>query len=123
MPRFVALALAASIVARSSAARVDASIDSLREALHRDPDQQLAWFWLGNALYHKGDKSGAARAFRALIERYPNFTIAHFHLGVIYARQGKRRDAEEEFRRVLLKNPEDVAARFYVSRADPAHSS
>ena len=48
MPRFVALALAASIVARSSAARVDASIDSgaLRDAgaLLDVPSDDAAWY-------------------------------------------------------------------------------
>ena len=48
MPRFVALALALSIVARSSAARVDASIDSgaLRDAgaLLDVPSDDAAWY-------------------------------------------------------------------------------
>jgi superkiller protein 3 len=93
----------------------DGAIGSLQEALRRDPDLQLARFWLGNARYHRGDLESAATAFRELVERFPNFAIAHFHLGVIYGRQGRKAEADEEFRQVLVKNPRDAAARWHLA--------
>ena len=73
MPRFVALALALSIVARSSAARVDASIDSgaLRDAgaLLDVPSDDAAWYaaasWDDN---HYARALGTSRRVSALRE-------------------------------------------------------
>ena len=71
-------------------------------------------FWLGNALYHRGDLDGAESTFAELLERYPNFTIRNFHLGVIHQRKGEVEKAQEQFRAVLLKNPNDAAAKHYL---------
>ena len=74
----------------------------------------MSWFWLGRALYHRGDLAEARDVHERLLERFPNFTIANFHLGVIHDRMGEKEKAEEQFRTVLLKNPEDAAARHYL---------
>jgi tetratricopeptide (TPR) repeat protein len=92
----------------------DAAVASLREALRCDRELHLAYFWLGNALYHRGELDAAAEAFGELLDRFPNFAIARFHLAVIRARQGRKQDADREFRRVLLANPDDAAALHYV---------
>lgn len=92
----------------------DQCVDCMERAVAIDGDLQLSYFWLGNALYHRGDLEEAAKTFGELLERYPNFTIGNFHLGVIYQRQGDESRAQEQFQAVLLKNPDDAAAQHYV---------
>lgn len=92
----------------------DRTVDCMRKSTALDSRLLRSWFWLGNALYHRGYLSGATRAFEELLERDPNFTIANFHLGVIHRRQGDEEKAAAQFRTMLLKNPEDAAARHYL---------
>jgi tetratricopeptide (TPR) repeat protein len=92
----------------------DACVECMRRAITIDRDLQLCYFWLGNALYHRGDLDDAASTFGELLERYPNFTIGNFHLGVIHERKGETAKAKEQFRAVLLKNPHAKSAQHYL---------
>ena len=40
-----------------------------RRAIEIDGDLQLSYFWLGNALYHRGDLKEAAEVFGELLAR------------------------------------------------------
>lgn len=85
-PRYQNLMSAASLA-------LEARLDALRAATRRWPDFFLAWFQLGDELYHRGPLVGFARsdaieAFQMTTRRRPAFGPAHEHLAWALTAEG-----------------------------------
>lgn len=73
------------------------------------PDDALAYFYLGNELYHngqnEGDKEGAIVAFRRTIKLNPSNALAYTSLGAVLTEQGKLDEAITLHKRAISLEP------------------
>jgi tetratricopeptide (TPR) repeat protein len=82
-------------VAAAALERIDAPAAWLayEAMLARWPDDRVALFGRGNALYSQGRKEDAARAWRAAVEIHPDFADAWNNLAQALLDLGRRDDA------------------------------
>jgi tetratricopeptide (TPR) repeat protein len=86
---------------RPEPAALEERIRVLRRALDSDPDDEMAWYGLGRALFDLGRAGEAADAFRRALEARPAYTAAHRELGRALVAAGDAAGARDAFRRGL----------------------
>jgi cytochrome c-type biogenesis protein CcmH len=105
---------------QGAVAAAEARVQTLQEALRRDPDNHQAWFELGQ-LYRQFERfPDAAAAFRRAMELQPNNSSYSNYLGemlVFTATRGHQplTEAERYFRRALELEPGNAMSRFYLA--------
>ena len=105
---------------QAAIAAAEARIQSLQEALRRDPDDYQAWFELGQ-LYREFDRfAEAAQAFRRAAELQPRTAIYNNYLGEALIFTATRTnqpltEAERYLRRALELEPGNAMSRFYLA--------
>lgn len=105
---------------QAAIAAAEARIQTLQEALRRDPDNHQAWFELGQ-LYRQFERfADAAGAFRRAMELQPNNSSYNNYLGemlVFTATRGHQplTEAERYFRHALELEPGNAMSRFYLA--------
>jgi len=105
---------------QAAVAAAEARVQTLQEALRRDPDNHQAWFELGQ-LYRQFERfADAAAAFRRAMELQPNNSSYNNYLGemlVFTATRGRQplTEAERYFRRALELEPGNAMSRFYLA--------
>jgi tetratricopeptide (TPR) repeat protein len=78
---------------------------TLRHATRLAPDSVEAHFYLGLALWERGDAAGAAASFREVIRLKPDFASAHFHLAQCMKAQGDFSGAIEAYGMAIRCRP------------------
>ena len=105
---------------QAAIAAAEARIQTLQEALRRDPDNHQAWFELGQ-LYREFDRfADAAQAFRRAVELQPRTALYNNYLGeaLIFTATRTRQpltEAERYLRRALELQPGNAMSRFYLA--------
>lgn len=79
----------------------------LRKIVTEDERNAKAWFYLGVANVHLGNKSEARTAFERAIQADPNFAQAHSNLGQLFASQGRLELAKESLGQALALKSDD----------------
>lgn len=105
---------------QAAVAAAEARIQTLQEALRRDPDNHQAWFELGQ-LYREFDRfADAAQTFRRAVELQPQTAIYNNYLGEALIFTATRThqpltEAERYLRRALELQPGNAMSRFYLA--------
>ena len=113
-------AMAAEPDQQAAIAEAEARIQTIQEALRRDPDNHQAWFELGQ-LYREFDRfADAAQAFRRAVELQPQTAIYSNYLGEALIFTATRThqpltEAERYLRRALELQPGNAMSRFYLA--------
>ena len=76
--------------------RLDAAIESYREAVEIDPGLAIAWNGLSMAYRQKGDLDAAIETARTLSELEPDDPLSHTNLSILYQNKGMIAEAEDE---------------------------
>jgi len=93
-------------MAHARAGNLPASVDWLRNALHRDPTNAVASFNLGLAIAEQGDLRQAESLLRTAVASDPRLAEAAFNLGVIVGARDPVEGAEWTGRAAALR-PQD----------------
>ena len=105
---------------QAAIAAAETRIQTLQEAIRRDPDNHQAWFELGQ-LYREFDRfADAAQAFRRAAELQPRTAIYNNYLGEALIFTATRThqplsEAERYLRRALELEPGNAMSRFYLA--------
>jgi Flp pilus assembly protein TadD len=73
--------------------------DALRRAIHLEPENTAAHYYLGEALNQAGDLKGAQTALERAVELGPPSGRTFRLLGRVFDRMGRVEDAREMYRR------------------------
>jgi len=92
-------------------------IRNLQIAIELDPRSVEAYFLLGNALSHLGNRELALAAFRSAEILAPQIAEIHANLGNAYLALGEFVAAVAEYTIALKLNPDDRVARHNISTA------
>jgi tetratricopeptide (TPR) repeat protein len=85
--------------------RFPVAIDSYREMLAIEPDNEFAALMLGNLLADAGDRRGAKDVLERLLTRRPESADGWFNLGFLHDKADELTDAERCFRRAVQLTP------------------
>ena len=80
-----------------------------RQAVVRYPDEKMAWFVLGDALFHApgGDRTESMQMFDRALELDPAFEPAYWHIGNIYGSKGLWADLADKVQGLVRRGPEN----------------
>jgi tetratricopeptide (TPR) repeat protein len=97
--------------------RLPEAVDLYRKILARDPNYDLAWLGLGQAMFELRDYPQAERAYREAVRCGKDAFEAHYRLGVVLYRQRDRQrgtldEAVKQFRAAIACSPRVSAAHF-----------
>jgi tetratricopeptide (TPR) repeat protein len=92
-----------------SEGKIDEAIPEFQAALKRSPKHPEAHYYLGRALFLKGDLQGAKTHYLEAGRLDPKAPV-HNELGVIYARLGQTSEAIAQFKEALRLRPDDAQA-------------
>jgi tetratricopeptide (TPR) repeat protein len=106
-----AQALRALAVLDIEAALHDDAAERLNAALKRNPDDGLAWYFLGICHLRKGDASEALRCARQAARYSESGALAYDLAGRAHMRVGQIREAVDAFANAMERNPGDTKAR------------
>ncbi len=87
--------------AQLMAGRLNASIESLRQAIRIEPKNVLAQKVLGDALYLAGKEPEAEESLKAALALDLKFEPALYALGRIYYQQNRFPEAADQFQRII----------------------
>ena len=93
---------------------VDAAA-SYREMIRIDPDDAIAYRYLGVALAKSGKRTEALQSYERALQLDPNSAAVHFSTGVLLIQTGKQDAAIEHFRQAVRLDPGLVAAHFQLA--------
>jgi Flp pilus assembly protein TadD len=74
-------------------------IELFRKAVEQDPNDAVALFGLGKALFDEKDYSAAAESFKRAVEIQPDYTAVYPLLGKCLERMGQKGEAREVYRK------------------------
>ncbi|MFL6862522.1 MAG: tetratricopeptide repeat protein, partial [Allosphingosinicella sp.] len=110
---------AANAMASAQGGGVDDMVNSLRERLRQDPDNDRAWFLLGLAYRNAGDFEQAEQAFHRAGELQPRNADYVAYLGETVLLKGGAAHPPPEaatlFRRALQLDAGNAQARYYLA--------
>lgn len=97
----------------------DAALDAFQQATFQKPDNPIARYNLGTALYKKGRFEAAATAFQAsiLTGNVPDEAAAYYNLGNAQFQGGELGSAIESYKHSLRLNPHDADAQHNLELA------
>jgi tetratricopeptide (TPR) repeat protein len=82
---------------------------ALEQALHKNPKDGTASYYMGVSLENLGDKPGAEQRYKEAIANAPEVAEAAINLGALYLDQNKWDDAIAVTQKALVKRTEDPA--------------
>src|SRR5262249_30833947 len=82
---------------------------ALEQALHKNPKDGTAAYYMGVALENLGDKGGAEQRYKDAMTNAPDLAEAAINLGALYLDQSKWDDAIAVTQKALVKRPDDPA--------------
>jgi tetratricopeptide (TPR) repeat protein len=82
---------------------------ALEQALHKNPKNGTAAYYLGVSLENLGDKAGAEQKYKDAIANAPEIAEAAINLGALYLDQTKWDEAMAVTQKGLAKRPDDPA--------------
>jgi len=91
---------------------LEGAIAAFREAVVRDPEEELAQYNLGVSLVESGAPGAALEHLQRAVELDPDFRDAQFNLGKLLLDLGRFEEAASHFHRALEIDPRDREARF-----------
>jgi tetratricopeptide (TPR) repeat protein len=97
--------------------RHDRAIDSLRDALKKDPGYLPAKEKLGECLLETGKLDESREVYQAILEKHPDDAAAHYGLGRFYVSKHEFVHAIEHLARACDLFPNFGAAHFALARA------
>ena len=83
---------------------------TIRDAIHLNPREILAYINLGNLMDEQGRRDEAEKAYRQAITLSPQNVRAHYNLGLLFFEQGKLKESENEFSKAIQLDPNDTDA-------------
>jgi Flp pilus assembly protein TadD len=105
---------------------LDHAIAEFEGALRHKPNQPEAHYYLGHALFRKGDLEGAKKHYLEAVRLDPKVPV-HNSLGVVYMRLGEPAQAIAEFNEALRMHPDDADAaenlRFALANENRFHKN
>jgi VWFA-related protein len=90
----------------------DEAVGKFHDALHVDPENVQAHYWLGVTLSGDGNWDGAIAEFRDAIHAKPDFEVAHNYLGTLLFRKQDLIEAVAEFREAIRLKSDYAAAHY-----------
>ncbi len=91
------------------------AVATLRQALHKWPDDPVILNNLGSALRASGDMDGALRAYAEVTEKAPELAAGWYNLGKTLKVLARIEEAREALGRALKAEPGHVAARVVLA--------
>jgi superkiller protein 3 len=82
------------------------AIKKFKEALKINPQDDLAWTFLGDVHYEKKKLKDAIRAYEKAVKINDKNFIAWFHMGIAYDDQKKDEEADAAYRKALDAKPD-----------------
>jgi tetratricopeptide (TPR) repeat protein len=82
---------------------------ALEQALHKNPKDGTASYYMGVALENLGDKPGAEQKYKDAMANAPELAEAAINLAALYLDQSKWDDAIAVTQKALVKRPDDPA--------------
>ncbi|MBN2327026.1 MAG: DUF5107 domain-containing protein [Candidatus Omnitrophica bacterium] len=89
----------------------ESAVEFLQKAIQRNPDDGMAWFYLGSSFFHLQQEDEALTCAYKSARNSATKGIACDLIGRIYMRQKLYLDALKAFEKSLDANPEDVQTR------------
>ena len=86
-----------------------------RDMLFIDPNDAIAYRYLGVALAKSGKRAEALENYEHALQLNPNTAAVHYSMGVLFIQEGKPNAAIEHFRQASLLDPGLVAAHFQLA--------
>lgn len=83
--------------------------EELARAVSLDPEQHLAWSYLGYALWSLGEYEEARGVLREALRRDPNSPLNYYFLALLHRSEGYPETALLEFERALRLDPDNAA--------------
>jgi len=81
---------------------LSAQIETLRNNIHFVPNKTMAYNYLGNAYYEKGESQRAIECYQKALVANPESITAHISLGNAYYKKGALDKAISEYKQVLV---------------------
>jgi cytochrome c-type biogenesis protein CcmH/NrfG len=82
-----------------------------------EPDDAIAWFYLGFAYGELGRLNDAIEAYRQALRIDPEYAFAWYNIGTAYSKLGRHNDTIEALRQALRIGPEHALAWFNIGNA------
>ena len=93
---------------------VSSKIQSLKDAVKKDPKNLSAWVELGNLYFDSSQPKGAIDAYRQYLAVKPDNPDVRTDLGIMYRASGEFDRAIEEFTRAAQSDPKHVNSRYNI---------
>ncbi len=91
------------------------TLERLRNAVERTPENGLGWLTLGNALLEMGELTEALEAYQTGQALMPLSPEAHYLMGLVHKKTGARGPAIQALRRALFLEPGFWPAAFHLA--------
>jgi tetratricopeptide (TPR) repeat protein len=93
---------------------VFSKIQSLKEAVKKDPKNLSAWVELGNLYFDSGQPKEAIEAYRQYLAIKPDNSDVRTDMGIMYRALGEFDRAIEEFKKAAQSDPKHVNSRYNI---------
>ena len=94
--------------------KLEDAVNELRKQTSEAPDYGPAHYYLGLALWRKGDTALAENELKAALEKSPNSTAALHDLAALYLASGDLNDAEDSAKRAVASMPSSADERLLL---------
>jgi Flp pilus assembly protein TadD len=101
-------------IALLRANRVEAAVDTLRDATRASPRHVLAQYHLGLAYARRRNYTEARTALLAALALRPEFPEALFNLGMTFAMENRLEEAEARLREAIRLRPDQAQSHYYL---------
>jgi len=91
---------------------VSSKIQSLKDAVKKDPKNSSAWLELGNLYFDSGQPKEAIDAYRQYLAIKPDNPDVRTDMGIMYRALGEFDRAIEEFKKAAQSDPKHVNSRY-----------
>ena len=93
---------------------VSSKIQSLKDAVRKDPGNLSAWVELGNLYFDSGQPKEAIEAYRQYLAVKPDNPDVRTDLGIMYRASGEFDRAIEEFKKAAQSDPKHINSRYNI---------
>ena len=94
-----------------NAGKIDKAIEYFEQLTKDEPDNSMAFFYLGNAYLKKGNITGAKECYEKAGQIDPSNATFHYNLGLVNLMQKDTDKALEEFTLVKKMEPRSLLAK------------
>jgi len=93
---------------------VSSKIQSLKDAVKKDPKNLSAWVELGNLYFDSGQPKEAIDAYRQYLAIKPDNSDVRTDMGIMYRALGEFDRAIEEFKKAAQSDPKHVNSQYNI---------